>query len=480
MSTPETKRGVKIKKINGRYYAYDMISYWDKTAKKYKKHSVYLGVVSNKETKEYIPKSQSAKEKILEPEIIISFGDSYAINEVVRASCIDRKLKTLGINYDTLMSLVCFKLIKSSAMQYAQVWSNGNYVTNMYPRAEISSQKISEFLKELGNEKIWREFFKRHIADVAGEKTGIIVDSTGMPNEINFPLSAWGNHGGESQQETRLLIVVDKTSGNPLYFRYMAGNIVDVSTLQNTIAELNELGLKSTFALLDAGYYGEENIKGLYNSRVAFMTRLPSNRKLHKQLIQRSSDIEQASNMVIYGERALFIKKEPVDLYGNQGYAYIVCDVRRKGDEANKYLIAAKEDKLSDDEIDAGMNEKGKFVLISSENMMVDEIMPLYYTRQSAEKLFGISKSMLELLPIRTHSIETFRGYLMLVFITLLVHNELKKRLNTKYTVEGALIEMGNLMCKLYSSNTIVCEPTKNMKAIAELLGFMVPMKLGV
>jgi hypothetical protein len=52
----ENKRNVKIKNINGKDYAYDMISYWDKDKKKYSKKSIYLGIVTNRETKEYIPK----------------------------------------------------------------------------------------------------------------------------------------------------------------------------------------------------------------------------------------------------------------------------------------------------------------------------------------------------------------------------------------------------------------------------------------
>ena len=49
-------RDIKIKNIGGRDYAYDMISYWDKDLKKYRKKSIYMGVITNKETKEYRPK----------------------------------------------------------------------------------------------------------------------------------------------------------------------------------------------------------------------------------------------------------------------------------------------------------------------------------------------------------------------------------------------------------------------------------------
>jgi len=39
---------------------------------------------------------------------------------------------------------------------------------------------------------------------------------------------------------------------------------------------------------------------------------------------------------------------------------------------------------------------------------------------------------------------------------------------------------MANLMAKIYGNITIVLEPTRDMKAIASLFGYMVPMKLGV
>ena len=119
-------------------------------------------------------------------------------------------------------------------------------------------------------------------------------------------------------------------------------------------------------------------------------------------------------------------------------------------------------------------------MIISSESIPKDEVLPLYYARQSAENLFGITKSFLDILPIRTHSIETFRGYLMLNFIALIVYIEINKRLKGEFTVEGALLEMTNLMCKIYKNDVIICEPTKKMKRIAELLNYMVPKISGV
>jgi transposase len=379
------------------------------------------------------------------------------------------------------MCLIYFKLLKASAMRYAHIWYSGNYACILHKEADLSSQRISDFLKKLGSEKVWRTFFKEYLEKIVGSKTGIIVDSTGLPNEIDFPLSAWGHHGGEVERETRLLMVVEKESGMPLYFRYMAGNIVDVTTLSTTVAELAKMGVNTAFALIDAGYYSEENVKNLFASGIAFLTRLPAGRRLYKDLIQtHSDDLETAENAVIYGKRMLYVKQVPVDLFGNPAFAYIICDIKRKAEETTKFIISAKEDKLEIDEINKSLIFKGKLVIISSAETPANEIIPLYYTRQHAENLFGIAKSFLDILPLRIHSIETFRGYLLLNFLSLVVYLGLKKDLNDKYTVEGVLAEMTNLMCKVFDGELLVCEPTKKMKEISALLGVGVPNSLGV
>ena len=78
-------------------------------------------------------------------------------------------------------------------------------------------------------------------------------------------------HDGETNRETRLILVVDRSINMPLYFRYNAGNIVDVTTLKATIDEFTMNGVNTDFAIVDAGYYSEKNIKALYGDHIAFL-----------------------------------------------------------------------------------------------------------------------------------------------------------------------------------------------------------------
>jgi len=384
-------------------------------------------------------------------------------------------------HFDTLMCLVCYRIIRGSAMRYAVNWFEGNFARILFKKADISSQRISDFLKILGNEGLQRDFFTAYLSLLANKSMGTLIDSTGLPNEIDFPLSAWGHHGNSTESETRLLYVVDRKTGMPVYFRYMPGNIVDVSTLSNTIAEMKRFGINTDFAIVDAGYYSESNVKALYGAEVNFLTRLPSNRKMFKDLIIRyGGDIEKSENVVIYGERVLFVRLVSVDLFGRPGFAYVVFDPKRYADESRKYLIAAKEDKKLDVDIDEGLKFKGKLIFIASFKVAESEIIPLYYTRQSVENIFGIMKNDLDILPLRVHSVETFRGYLLFNFIALLVQLSLQRQLDKKYTIEDVIYSTHNLMCKVYDKQVIVQELTKKCSDIFKLLHIKVVNSLGV
>lgn len=479
-----------IKKKNGREYAYEVTSKWNKETKKYDRTSKYLGVLVDKENRIYErrynvdkPQRYSLKSQSPEEKNILTYGDSYALWETIsRSELSDVFNSILTEEQDTLNALLCYKMLVGQAMDNANTWASGNYVSQLFPKAQLDGRRISEFLKRLGAEEVQRKFFESYLAKVTGKECGVIVDSTGLANEINIPLSQWGNHGGESEQEIRLILVVDKETKKPLYFRPVAGNIVDVSTLANTIAELQKLGVKSTYSLLDGGYYSQENITELYNRKVAFLTRMNSGRVLYKQLIRDSANsLEKVENVVRYNNRALFIERREVDLFGHTAYAYICCDIKRKGIESDRFLLEAIEDKLSNEEIADKLVFKGKFILISSEKLSPSEVIPLYYTRQSAEQLFGIGKSQLDFLPLRVQSIETLRGLLLLNFMALAVQAGLKSLLKGKMTVEKAMLELANLYCKTYADGSIIVqELNKKQKHICALLGVTTPNCSGI
>lgn len=411
---------------------------------------------------------------VQEEKLILDFGACYAFYETLKKTAYYDIFQNLISDTDTLMAMIGYKVLESTSNRYAQDWWEGSYARILFPDSHLMSQRISDFLKCLGEEKVQRRFFEKYLAVTCPneQNTGILVDSTGLPNDIHFPLTAVNKHGGKTSNEARLILVVDRHSDMPLFFRYNAGNIVDVTTLKSTIDELNQYGVKTEFAIVDAGYYSEKNIKELYSNKIAFLTRLIPNRVIYKELVAAHvDDLLQAKYMVMYRNRLLYIKRVEMNLFGHSGYAYIAIDSSRRNDEIYKYVKGAMEDGVAPKKMDEVIRSKGVFILISSESISTNEILKLYYTRQTVEQIFDINKNNLELLPLRTHCEETFRGHLMLTFMAsvayILINNKLK---GSEYNSIGAFAALRNLKCKVFDDVILVKEPTKKMKDIAEIL----------
>ena len=166
-----------------------------------------------------------------------------------------------------------------------------------------------------------------------------------------------------------------------------------------------------------------------------------------------------------------------IDLFGQEGHAYIAVDIDRKHDEIKKYISGALDNNdISAEDMNTEMREKGIFILVASEKIESVDILPLYYTRQAIEQVFDLGKNDVDLLPLRVHGLETFKGHLLLSFMAsavyIMTNNMLKK---ADLCATGAFNILRNLKCKVYEENIIVMEANKKMNEIAKKLELTYP-----
>jgi len=470
---------IRYKTFGKQEYAYQIKSYWDSKTQKPKQKSLYLGVVVDKSKKIFEKRLSLPKQE----KLILDFGDSYFIKEFFEKVKFSKLIEEVFEDKkDFFLSLINYRLCYPSAMRFSKIWFEGNYAKICYPQVDLSSQRISDFLKFLGDENLQRNFFKQYIPSYAESNEGIIIDATSLPNQIHMPITQWGLSGEEIDKQIRFLLVVDKKNSMPLFFRYFSGNIVDVSTLKNTIKELQKFGIKENYVYMDAGFFSEDNILELYEQKINFLTRLPSLRTIYKELITSEvKNIERYENAVQYGKRALFIKQKKINLFGKDAFAYIVLDPERKGREMKNFLLQnIKNTENSVEELEYDMMKRGIMILVSSFNLKNEDVVPAYYVRQTAEKLFGFSKDDLNLLPLRIHTEEALRGFLFMQFVTLIAFVHIKNKLGKEHNVEEILLKLRNLKCKVYDDEIIICEPNKQQKEILQKLDILMPKKLGI
>ncbi len=473
------------KKFGRQLYAYEVESYWDKKEKKVKKKSKYCGVVVDKEKKifrkpleEKINAARGKKERF-----IVDFGDGFSLHSFFRDTGFIPLLEnSFGKNVNELFALVCYRLCNRSAMRLAQTWLDGSFIKYICKDANLSSQRISEFFSEIGEEKAYRTFFKNYFASVDQRSPqSIVLDITALQNQIDMPLTTWGYHDEQIDRQIKLLLAVDKNSKMPLFFRYMPGSIADVSSLKTTMNELKTHNIANYCSIMDAGFFSEENITAMREEKINFIIRLPAGRLLYKQLIdEQMHDLEQTRHAVRYGKRALYIKKISTQLFQQNAFVYIIQDPERKGRETTKTLLQLIDEKDDNPDIDDVLKTRGIMMLVSSFDVDTKEILSYYYARQAAEQFFNYAKEDLKILPLRVHKEESLRGYLLYIFVTLIAHAQLRKTLTARYTVEEAMLALRNIKAKIYENTAVITEPTKIQKQILEQLNVMVPNTAGI
>lgn len=72
-------------------------------------------------------------------------------------------------------------------------------------------------------------------------------------------------------RKINLLLVFGEESYLPFYYRRLAGNIPDVSTVKVYLKELELLGYSKVKVVKDRGFYSVENINALYKEHIKFV-----------------------------------------------------------------------------------------------------------------------------------------------------------------------------------------------------------------
>ena len=422
--------------------------------------------------------------------LILDFGDAWFLQEYISKQPFYESIKNaLPEESDTLLALIFYRLLTNKgASCHAKIWYEGNYSYLAFPEANLTSQNISKVLKELGSEEVQRHFFEEYLSCIYGDDgaTGILVDSTGVPNATKMDITQISNHNGDINREVRLIYVIDRDNGMPIYFRYVAGNIIDVSTLITTVSELEQYGVSVNHAILDAGYFSEKNAIELFESGIPFMTRLAPNKTVFKDAAAGNlDDLMSQKYAYRYGERLVFIKKVKVDVCGYEGYVYLCIDEDMYLMQHKKTILNALDDKKSANETDAAIKRLGAFAILTSEEISEEKLLPMYYTRQQVEQVFDISKNYADLLPIRVQSEQAFAGHLLICFMATAImqklqHDLLKRRSKKAKSLnaESIMIYLRNQKCKVYKDYAIPQEPRKEVNAIYDIFKVQVPYKI--
>lgn len=137
----------------------------------------------------YVSDAQPDKRK--RQRTILDYGDAYFANQLIHQMGYDKVIDEISYkNKDTLYAMVAYYVISNAANCHANTWYEGSFEIILYPKANLTAQRINDFMKSIGKSENVLKFFKNHMnwikENISSDKA-IIIDKTGLSNSIHMP-----------------------------------------------------------------------------------------------------------------------------------------------------------------------------------------------------------------------------------------------------------------------------------------------------
>lgn len=331
------KKGHEIKKIQDKYYLYEVSSYYDKSKKRtIKKSGAFVGRITESGiqakgslVRDIVPRKVSVKES----------GACLYLLSVLSEE--QKQLEQhLSGHWQSILICAIFRLLYQSSFKQ-MVWHyESSYLSELYPNLPLGGKQISHWLKELGQN---RSALVSVMQGLQGGEELMIVDNTHIRTSSRLNLSAQLGYNSQRQFEPQinLLYLFAQDKQLPVFYRCVQGSVREVRALQLT---MRESGLKSAILVADKGFYSAKNTAVLDEEKWQYVLPLPRRNALIDYHITQTGTQRNFDGYFLYEKRPVWYKITPIENEENKR-TILFLDQSLKLQETNDYLTRITQEK---------------------------------------------------------------------------------------------------------------------------------------
>ena len=372
-----------------------------------KGNSVYQALVENYRDKgkvkqrvlKYLGKEfegGKAFKKVYPQKIKVENVKRYADGLVVDKLATELSLKDIIKEYNKeLLLLVYSHLIEENlSLQRIEDWVDTTYLREILQIEVVSSKRLYKALDYLSRVDFGEieEVIYQRLKEKAKFEEGIILDVTDTYlNDKNSFFSDKGRRGkdGKYKKLIQISLAINKTWGFPVLHKVYNGNISNIHILKDMITSL-KLRKISKFTVIDRGMTSYENLFFIESLGVKVIGGLRRNKKLEKivsgigrEKIYSFSNRIKLINTSVYALEYPYLGKRLIIVYNP------ALEVVRR-ELAYEYKGKRAQDKYL-----------GYSFLYTNSSFPLEEVVKLYFGRETVERSFKQMKGVLNLRPIR-------------------------------------------------------------------------------
>jgi len=507
---------IRIKKIHGHEYAYEVTPYYDKKTKKIKQKTRYLGKYKD---------GKVIRVNYKAPSRILDYGEFlpyiHILNELKISEILHVILPENMAN--TVITLALNRLVYPVALNNIRVWYERTYLSELFGNLPLSSQNLSRMLERIGEGNVGMEFSERFVRFI-GCNRGLVYDITSLSSHSKqIEMLEYGyNRDDDGQPQINLSIVAHKDLGIPVMYDIYPGSIVDVSTLHNTIERMKAMGIDDITLILDRGFFSSTNLNDLMEMDYDFIVGASfSSKSVKSTVLKLRRYIKRGRNLHRFNGKILFVKGVKLDIGTRTYNAYVYYDPVREHSEMMHFyahlhdiierlegrVIRQWEDpstvvndvagnfrtyirwelkgnrfhvSVRDKAVSQRVNLMGSMVLIYNGNYDRDYVLGMYKERELVEKMFRALKNDISGIPLRVHKTSVVRGIIFVHFLALILRFRLLRMLKSSgliedYSIPKLILELSKIKrVVLADGKTITTEISKKQRNIIKKLGLTI------
>lgn len=396
-------------------------------------------------------------------------GLDLLLSTVCSSIGLDRDLvKIFGDRTPAIRSIAYYLISNPDAAMYRfSSWSRLRF--HPYGK-ELSSPRSSELFGSITEDEI-QQFLHLRVQRSLGTSGWLAIDTSSISSysQALSLVTKGRNKAHDRLDQINLLMVFDQDTDIPVFYRKLRGNLTDVTTVEQTLHDLQGIGIEQAALVLDRGFYSQDNVIHLLKKRYAFTIGTKLSLSCVKEAIYELR--EQMMTPVSYDDQhRVFHAVQPITFSvpvrgrgpnERTAYLHLYCSKEKEADdtaalmermkklrmqlesgditagkkELESYFTLTRDEKgditaFSEDQqaIKEALHRCGFFALLTSEKQLdSQQVLAIYRKKDRVEKSFNNLKDRLSLRRTRCSRNDNFNGKVFVQFIALMVVSHIRK-----------------------------------------------------
>jgi transposase len=387
----------------------------------------------------------------------------------------------LGDYGDYLLSLAYAHCLEPKSLNKMKDWYERTDLHNILNINELSEKKLYHALDSIDDKNSMS--IQKNIFNSVKEKYRI--DSKGYAFDVTnvyfygseCPIAKKGkSKEGKNRPQIQIGLVVTEKEGIPIFHKTYEGNIIDPRIFQDLAPSLHDLNIKDLFIVWDRGISSEENIidarRAGFHVICGLSIRL--NIKDFVKDIKEKRDLLNFKNRIRLKKSVFYCTKRKFKHGSVEGYA-VICyneemarfNKEKLLDDINKakefiekdkpipdYLKKYFKDKsIDENKIKEDLEFEGYFMLFSTKDMSIDNIVRQYFDKDKVEKAFRCLKSSLGIRPVKHWLEERVKAHVFICYLSYLLISLLESKLSKKEISSANALDKLSTAYKIHLKN---------------------------